>query len=75
MLPFEFQIVPNGAEGRHAESDVRRVLPMMRDRRVRIIHRAEPMHEGRRTERRLARISEIKVAGKIMRKLLRIRNR
>src|SRR5205807_5124161 len=53
------------------ESHVRRILPMMTERRIRIIHCGKPMHERRRPERRLARITEIEISRKITREFLR----
>src|SRR5205807_429171 len=53
------------------ESHVRRILPMMTERRIRIIHCGKPMHERRRPERRFARITEIEISRKITREFLR----
>ena len=53
------------------KGDVRRVLPVMADGRVGIIHRRWPMHERGRAECRFARITEIDIRAKIVIELLR----
>src|SRR5215813_6380675 len=42
---FDLDIAPNETGGSHTEGDVRRILPMMSDRRIRIIHRGRTVHE------------------------------
>ena len=73
--PFNFQIAPDRSERDDAESHMRRVLPVMAERRVRIIHGGEPMHERRRPQRRFARITGIQIGGKIVAEPLRIADR
>src|SRR5882724_11587867 len=62
---------PDQTRGCDAEGDVRRILPMMTERRVRIIQGSWAMHECRRTERRFTRITEIDVGAEIVLELLR----
>ena len=70
MLPSIFML-RQAPERSDAKSDVRRILPVMSDRRVWIIHCRQAMHERRRTERRLARITEIDVCAEIVLEFLR----
>src|SRR3989454_2659895 len=56
---LNFHISPNETGSGDAEGDVSRILPMVAERCVGIIHRRWTMHERRRTERRLPRITEI----------------
>ncbi len=72
---FDFDSAPNQSGGGDTESDVTRILPMMADRRIRIVHCRNAMHERGRTERRLARVTEINVARKVLGEFLGIGQR
>src|SRR5205807_4498011 len=62
---LDFQGAPDQSRSGDAEGYVRRILPVMNDRRVRIVHRRNAMHKGGRTERGLTRVAEINVARRI----------
>src|SRR2546423_15002042 len=51
--PLQFPVSPENACSENAETDMRGVLPMVRQRRVKVVHRRWPVHERDRAERRL----------------------
>ena len=63
---FDFDISPNQTSRGDPEGDVGRVLPVMPDRRVGIVHCRRAMHECRWTQRWFAGITEIKIRAKIV---------
>ena len=68
---FHFESPPDDSQRRNAKSDVAGILPVMRNRSVRIIwYRPQSMHKGRRTERGLARVTKIKIGREIAVELL-----
>src|SRR5881296_2366203 len=56
---LDFDGAPDESRGGNAKGDVRRILPVMAKRRVRIVHGGDAMHECGRPEGGLARITEI----------------
>src|SRR3954470_24337416 len=72
---FHFKASPNGSERRHPKGNVTGILPVMRNGRVGVIHRAQPMHEGRWAKRRLTWITQVKICREVAAKLLRKRHR
>src|SRR6267142_2823224 len=68
---FKFHVAPLRPERRDTKRDVRRVLPVMSDRCVWIIHCRRTMHKCRRTESRLTRITKIDVRAEIVLEFLR----
>ena len=56
---FDFHRPPLQSGSRDSERHMCRILPMMSDRRVRIVHSRQPVHERGWTERRFARVTEI----------------
>src|SRR6266536_4857224 len=72
---LDFHGAPDQPGGGNAESDVRRILPVMAKRRIGIVHCRNAMHECGRPEGGLAGITEIDVARKGGRKFLRIGQR
>src|SRR4029077_13971096 len=68
---LDFYIAPLQAGSRNGKRDMRRILPVVSDRRVWIVHRRWAMHECWRTERRLTRITEIDVRAEIVFEFLR----
>src|SRR6188474_776165 len=63
--------MPLRTECRNAKRDVRRILPMMSDRCVWVVHCRRAMHECWRTERWFTGITEIDVRAEIVLELLR----
>src|SRR5438094_7719093 len=63
--------MPLRPERRDTKRDMRRVLPVVPDRCIWIIHCRRAMHECRRTECRLTRITEIDVRAEIVLEFLR----
>jgi hypothetical protein len=59
LRDLELPVVLDPARRKHAEGDVRRVEPMVRDRRFRAHHRGWPVHECGRTEGRFARKTRV----------------
>ena len=57
---FELPVVPEDAGGEHAEADVRGILPVMAERRDRIVHCRRAVHERHRAECRLAGWSDVR---------------
>ena len=51
---LEFEAIVDEPGGEHTEGNVRRIQPVMADRRFGRVHYGLAMHEGRRAERRLA---------------------
>src|SRR5882724_3962094 len=68
---FDFYITPLQTAGGYAERDVRRVLPVVPNRRVWIVHCRRAMHECWRTESRLTGITKIDVRADIVLEFLR----
>src|SRR6266550_203786 len=68
---FKFHVAPLSPDRRDAKCDVCRILPVMSDRCVWVVHCRRAMHERRRTERRLPRITEIDVRAEIVLEFLR----
>src|SRR6185369_11095500 len=58
--PLEFEPAIRESGGEHTESDVRRVLQVMREWRRRVLRRRRTMHECIWTKRGLARIANIR---------------
>src|SRR6266566_2441905 len=68
---FDFDIAPNQTGRGDAERNMRRILPVMSDWRVGIVHRRWAMHKRRWTECRFTRIAEVYISAKIVIELLR----
>lgn len=71
---FKLEFVVGIARRYNAESDVRRVLPVMSDGRVRVVHSRKPVHKCRRSERGFARKSGVKINRLFIVEFVRERN-
>src|SRR5437667_12043604 len=72
---FDFQVAPNNPARGDTERNMCGILPVVAERRVRIIHRRRAMHESGRSERRFAWITKIQIRAQTVFELLRITNR
>src|SRR5207245_356439 len=68
---FDLDVAPNEAGRSYAECHMRRILPVMAQRRVGIVHRRWAMHECRWTKRRFTGVTEIDVRAQIVLEFLR----
>src|SRR5258708_12614723 len=68
---LKFQVAPLRPERRGTKRDMRRVLPVVSDRCVWVVHCRRAMHECWRTECRLTWITEIDVRAEIVLEFLR----